>query len=187
MENVWCKLKKLKLQLKDINGFMATYQQKLCLAREKLGIIQGQIQSHMLCQDLFNQEKELLLEIAKWSNIEGQAIRHKARATWVESGDGNTKYFHAQWKMRSSHNAITSIYTEDNVKLTDPKAIETELISVFSGLMGDCATEIPCLDYMVIRDGIYLTVQQQKELIREVTHERSLMLSRLCRKRKLQG
>ncbi|KAH0707403.1 hypothetical protein KY290_011959 [Solanum tuberosum] len=75
MKNVWCKLKKLKLQLKDINGSMATYQQKLSLAREKLG------------------------------------------------------------------------------------------------LMRDCAAELPCLDSMVVRDGVCLTVQQQKELIREVTYE----------------
>ncbi|KAK6775665.1 hypothetical protein RDI58_026666 [Solanum bulbocastanum] len=95
MENAWCKLKKLKLQIKDINRYMASYQQKLGLAREELAIIQDQLQNQMLNQELFNKEKKLVLEIAKWSNITEQALRHKARATWVESGDGNSKYFHA--------------------------------------------------------------------------------------------
>ncbi|KAH0764715.1 hypothetical protein KY285_000586 [Solanum tuberosum] len=71
--------------------------------------------------------------------------------------------------MRRSQNTITSIYTERNIKLTDPRAIENEFISVFSGLMGECADDLPCVDTMVVRAGECITVQQQKELIREVS------------------
>lgn len=48
----------------------------------------------------------MFLKIEKWSIVEEQALRHKARATWIECEDSNTKYFHAQWKIRVSHNAI---------------------------------------------------------------------------------
>ncbi|KAF3633839.1 hypothetical protein FXO37_26858 [Capsicum annuum] len=64
-------------------------------------------------------------------------MRQKARATWIECGDSNTKYFHAQWKLRVTHNAIVSIYTESGEKLTNPKMVEEEFIVVFASLMGD--------------------------------------------------
>ncbi|KAK4737500.1 hypothetical protein R3W88_001197 [Solanum pinnatisectum] len=158
MENVWWKLKKLKAKLKDINTYMASYQQHLSLAREKLDIVQGQMQGQLLRQELFEQEKKLLHDIEKWSKVEEQVIRHKARALWVKSGDGNSKYFQVQWKMRRSQNTITSIYTESNIKLTDPRVIENEFISVFSGLMGECVDDLPCVDTMVVRAGECITV-----------------------------
>lgn len=64
-------------------------------------------------------------------------MRQKARATWIECGDSNTKYFHAQWKLRVTHNAIVSIYTESGEKLTNPKMVEEEFIVVFASIMGD--------------------------------------------------
>ncbi|KAG5586269.1 hypothetical protein H5410_046703 [Solanum commersonii] len=90
----------------------------------------------------------------------------KSRATWVECGDANSKYFHAQWKIRYSHNAITSIYTEKNTKLTDPKQIEAEFIGVFTGLMGASTSELPYLNIEVVKKGECSTLQQQKKLIR---------------------
>lgn len=96
--------------MKDINTYMASYKQKLSLAKEKLDIIQGQIQGQLFSQILFDQDKQLLLEVQKWSNIEEKVLKQIARATWIEHGDANTKYFHAQWKIRTIYNAITSIY-----------------------------------------------------------------------------
>uniref|UniRef100_A0A0V0GT72 Putative ovule protein n=1 Tax=Solanum chacoense TaxID=4108 RepID=A0A0V0GT72_SOLCH len=80
-------------------------------------------------------EKQTIIELEKWSNIEEAALRQKARANWIELGDSNSKYFHAQWKIRSSHNTITSICTETGLKLTEPLQIEAEFI-LFSRLMG---------------------------------------------------
>lgn len=59
-----------------------------------------------------------------------------------------------------------------NVKLTNSLAIENKFITIFSGLMGECATELSCLDFMLVRNEKCLLVQQQKELIRKMTHEK---------------
>lgn len=75
---------------------MASYRQKLSLSREKLEIIQGQIQGQLFSHILFDQENQLLIEVQKWSNIDEQVLRKKARATWIEHEDTNTQYFHAQ-------------------------------------------------------------------------------------------
>ncbi|XP_059310969.1 uncharacterized protein LOC132062413 [Lycium ferocissimum] len=167
MVSIWRKLKEMKVQLKHINAYMASYSQKLRLAREKLEIIQGQLQDNLECTVLIEEERKLLQEIEKWSMVEEQVLRHKARATWIECGDSNSKYFHAQWKIRTSQNTISSIYTDAGTKLSDPVLIEQEFISVFSGLMGDCAAELPCLNIEVVRAGKCLTIQQQRALIQE--------------------
>ncbi|KAH0746433.1 hypothetical protein KY285_008090 [Solanum tuberosum] len=114
-------------------------------------------------------EKMLILEIEKWNRVEEQVLRQKSRATWIECGDANSKYFHAQWKFRCSHNAINSIYTANNTKLIDPREIEAEFIRVFTGLMGASTSNLPCLNAEVVNTGECLTLQQQKDMIKEVT------------------
>ncbi|KAH0689114.1 hypothetical protein KY289_016472 [Solanum tuberosum] len=54
------------------------------VAREKLDIIQRQIQDDVMNQMLFDREKMLLLEIEKWSKVEEHVLRQKSRATWKE-------------------------------------------------------------------------------------------------------
>ncbi|XP_019238885.1 PREDICTED: uncharacterized protein LOC109218942 [Nicotiana attenuata] len=171
MQQIWCKLKNMNEQLKEINAYMASYKQSLEQAREKLDIIQSQIKQDPLAHALFNEEKAALDEIEKWSNVEEQVMRQKSKACWIECGDANTKYFQAQWKIRSNQNSITSIYTDTGMKLTEPKLVEQEFISVFQSLMGDCATELPCANTAIIKEGPPLTISQQRTLIQNVTME----------------
>lgn len=171
MQQIWHKLKEMKQQLKDLNRYMASYQQKLIQAREKLDIIQSQLRSNPGSIQLFNEEKEAILNIEKWSNVEEQVLRQKSKATWIDCDDSNTKYFHAQWKMRSSQRNISSIYTDTGTKLTVPLAIEQEFIAVFKSLMGDRPKEVPCLNSAIVKEGGCLSLEQQRTLIKEVTME----------------
>ncbi|XP_075098833.1 uncharacterized protein LOC142175746 [Nicotiana tabacum] len=171
VHHIWSKLKVMKTQLKDTNTYMASYKQKLEQVRKKLDIVQNQIQQDPLAQDLFDLEKDTLADIKKWNNIEEQVMRQKSKACWIECGDANTKYFHAQWKIRSSQNSIASIYTDRGIKLTDPKLVEQEFIRVFQSLMGDCVAEIPYTNTAIIKEGPCLNISQQRDLIRDVTNE----------------
>lgn len=76
--------------------------------------------------------------------MEEKVLRQKSRACWIDSGDANSKYFHAQLKTRANQNTISSIYTAGGTKLTDHLAIEHKFVSIFSRLMGDCHKEMPC-------------------------------------------
>ncbi|XP_019225651.1 PREDICTED: uncharacterized protein LOC109207223 [Nicotiana attenuata] len=124
-----------------------------------------------LRQECIEQEKEALLEVEKWSDIEEQVLRQKSRDAWVQHGDANTKYFHAQWKMRTNTNAIVSIQNDAGIKLTDPKQVEEKFLDFFKKLMGASSPMHPCPDAEVIKKGPCLTRQQQLELIKEVTVE----------------
>lgn len=99
--------------------------------REQLDILQTNLQTSNLDQNIIKQEKKILIDIEKWSNIEELAIRKKkkTKAIWIGHGDSNTRYFRAQRKIRTSHNTISSIFTKEGNKMTDPKLIEEEFIS----------------------------------------------------------
>ncbi|XP_019224938.1 PREDICTED: uncharacterized protein LOC109206559 [Nicotiana attenuata] len=168
MQQIWCKLKNMKEQLKEINAYMASYKQSLEQAREKLDIIQSQMKQDLLAQAPFNEEKAALDEIEMWSNVEEQVMRQKSKACWIECGDANTKYFHAQWKIRSIQNSITSIYTDTGMKLTEPKLVEQEFISVFQSLMGDSSTELPCAN-----TTINVTIEEITEAVREMPKDKA--------------
>ncbi|XP_060195114.1 uncharacterized protein LOC132624337 [Lycium barbarum] len=105
---------------------MAAYEQKLNHARQALEITQAKLCLQPLDQQLLEQEKGILADVEKWSNVEEQVLRQKSKACWIDRGDSNSKFFHAQWKIRSSRNAISSVDTETGIKLTDPLLDVTE-------------------------------------------------------------
>ncbi|XP_075076407.1 uncharacterized protein LOC142163056 [Nicotiana tabacum] len=75
---------------------------------------------------LIEKEKQNMSDLEKWSTIEERIIRQKSRATWIDHGDSNSKYFYAHLKIRASKNNITFIYNDLGMKITDPKAVEKE-------------------------------------------------------------
>uniref|UniRef100_A0A1S3YJW7 Uncharacterized protein n=1 Tax=Nicotiana tabacum TaxID=4097 RepID=A0A1S3YJW7_TOBAC len=154
MHKVWQILKMLKGDLKELNAYMTSYKQHLNHARHKLEVIQTKLMVQHLDQDLIEQERRALAEVEKWSNIEEQVHKQKSRAYWITCGDSNSKYFHAQWKMRTSMNAITAIYREDRTKVTNPIQLENEFISFFTKLMG--------------KEAVFTGVQTQKLFNKEV-------------------
>lgn len=93
--------------------------------------------------------------------MEEQVLRQKSRACWIDSGDANTKYFHAQLKIRYAQNTISSIYTKNGIKLIDPQKVETEFINAFTSLMGDCAVGMPYPKSEVIKAG-HVLVENNK-------------------------
>ncbi|XP_075095111.1 uncharacterized protein LOC142173423 [Nicotiana tabacum] len=115
MVSICKKLQDLRHELKDLNHYMASYAQRLNQTRKTIEVVQATILTQQFYQSLFDQEKELLAEIDKWSNIEEQAIRQKSMANWIMCGDTNSMYFHSQWKIRQSKNTITSICTNTEV------------------------------------------------------------------------
>ncbi|XP_075103570.1 uncharacterized protein LOC142178139 [Nicotiana tabacum] len=121
MSKTWQKLKRLNEALRDLNTYMASYQQKLDQARQKLELAQSNISLQPLCQIFIEQEKAALIEVERWSNVEEHVLRQKSRVIWIQYGDANIRYFHAQWKMRTSANTINSIHNDAGIKIIELK------------------------------------------------------------------
>lgn len=52
------------------------------------------IDQNVTSEQLINREKELLLDIEKWSSMEEQIWHQKDRIGCIKLGDGNTMFFH---------------------------------------------------------------------------------------------
>ncbi|XP_019259627.1 PREDICTED: uncharacterized protein LOC109237728 [Nicotiana attenuata] len=74
-------------------------------------------------------------------------------------------------KMRASRNSITSVYSERGFRVTEPKEVEKEFVTFFKQLMGTATGIKPCPNTKIIKEGVCLSMQQQQELIQEVTYE----------------
>ena len=81
-------------------------------ARTELAEVQNQLGNHAK-DELVGKEKELLTKLEKWSMLEENALRQKARAKWIKLGDANNKYFSSVIKERNNKKSIRSLMLLD--------------------------------------------------------------------------
>ncbi|MCD7453657.1 hypothetical protein HAX54_021753 [Datura stramonium] len=72
------------------------------------------------------------------------------------------KGFH---QARQSQNRVTRIYDDQGKLITDPVLVQQQFVNFFKGILGESATEIPCLNVEIARDGYCLTMAQQQGLM----------------------
>lgn len=125
-------------------------------------VVQVSILAQLFCQSLFDQEKRLLAEIDKWSIIEEQVRKQKSRTYWISCGDTNSKYFRAQWKIRISKKTISYVYTDTQIKLTDPIQMEAT---------GECILVMPCPNSELTKKEPCVSLEHKFSMIQEVTKE----------------
>ncbi|XP_075076803.1 uncharacterized protein LOC142163419 [Nicotiana tabacum] len=171
MELIWLKLKRLKEEAKGLNKAMSSYEQTLTQIRNSLKCVQVALVTDPFNQLLIEQEKQNMSDLEKWSTIEERILRQKSRATWIDYGDSNSKYFYAQLKIRVNKNNITFVYNDLGINITNPKAVEKEFTDFFIKLMGNANGLMSCPNTSIIKAGNYLTLQYQHELIMDITHE----------------
>lgn len=70
--------------------------------------------------------------------------------------------------MKARYN-ISSIYTEQGAKLTEPIQIQQDFIQFFQNLLGTSVTTMPYMDLEIPREGPCITVLQQQDLLLPVT------------------
>ncbi|XP_019242167.1 PREDICTED: uncharacterized protein LOC109222251, partial [Nicotiana attenuata] len=146
MYSIWRKLKMLGNKVKEPNKTYNSVGDKVNKLEERLSDIQQKLDKDLFNESLIRAEKEVLLQLEKWQNVQEKVYRQKSRAIWITAGDSNTKFFHGHLKARQAKNRISTIYKEDGLKLTDPVLVEKEFTSFFEKLLGTKAAELPCLD-----------------------------------------
>jgi hypothetical protein len=77
---------------------------------------------------LVTEKEKRKLELLK---KEEETWRQKSRVTWLNSGDKNTKFFHAYANFRKQTNTIWEIRKEDGSVATKKKYLEKEGVSYF--------------------------------------------------------
>lgn len=83
---------------------------------------------------LINQEAELRKEMNQILWQEEVLWFQKSKAQWVQFGDGNTKFFHAQTIVRRKRNKVEGHYLFDGSWSNDEETIKTEAVNYFKKL-----------------------------------------------------
>lgn len=76
---------------------------------DKVDLIQAEIDSSGVTDELINQEKNAQIQLEKVLEIEETYWQQKSRVNWFSQGDRNTTFFPRMAKIRNASNLITSI------------------------------------------------------------------------------
>ncbi|KAM3284003.1 hypothetical protein P3S67_022801 [Capsicum chacoense] len=157
MDNVWKKFKALRAPLKKLNNKeFKGLGVKISKSRMDLMQIQDQL-THTCTDQLLEMEKNTILVLEKWSNIEESALKQKLRAKWIQLGDGNNKYFSAVIKDRTTRKQILELTSLSGVKLTAQEDIKREILHFYKSLMRTTAPSLDAINKVVMRTGPVLT------------------------------
>ncbi|KAH0698753.1 hypothetical protein KY284_012968 [Solanum tuberosum] len=120
-------------------------------------------------------EKELQIQLEKWSTIEESVMQQKSRVQWLKLGDANTAYFFANMKNRVAQNTITCLMTSEGIKAQTQEAIELEVNTFYKDLLRKAAQNIPSVSTTVMKNGNTLNREQQIQLATKVTMEEMII------------
>lgn len=119
------KLKQVKHELiawcKRID--LSNPEKSLKRARDNLSQIQLQLNKTPLNSELAEQEKGAIKIYIEELKREEESLRLKARATWIQCGDHNSKFFHSMHRSRMSYNAVSAIKSSQRIWIDNQEEI----------------------------------------------------------------
>ncbi|KAK8558699.1 hypothetical protein V6N12_041999 [Hibiscus sabdariffa] len=77
-------------------------------------------------------DKELRAELEQVLSHEESLWFQKSRSRWIESGDRNTRYFHASVMQRRLHNAITALKDDNGDWCSDVEVLKSKAVNFYS-------------------------------------------------------
>lgn len=140
--------------------------------RDKLGVIQSQLQRLSTSVSLINDENIAISTLNKMPSIEESTVRQKSRIAWLKHGDDNTWFFFHDMKERFLHNSIDIIYNARGENLTHAKDIHFEVTTFYQQLLGTAATSLTSADVDVLRAGNQVSTSDSTMLISDVSNHK---------------
>ncbi|XP_056697358.1 uncharacterized protein [Spinacia oleracea] len=171
MFKLWCKLKKVKAELKKLHREdFSGITEKITIARSELDKVQQSLQTGR-SPALLNQEVVCIKQLRHWLRIDEIALRQKSRIQWLKLGDSNNHFFFSTVKERVRFNSIAILYDDNGTKLVDPDLIQTEILSFYKKLLGTSANTLPSIHIPTVRNGSRLNNDARQDLCRDVTDD----------------
>lgn len=101
MEQVWAKLKGVKMQLKNLHKVeLSRITNRIRTLEKDLSDFQTALVADHLQADLYRHEKDILGKLRHWRYIEKSYLHQKAHIRWLKHVDKSFKLFHAAIKER---------------------------------------------------------------------------------------
>lgn len=129
------KLKKVKLALKRLNIKKGNLQAKVESARNALRQFQSTMPINPTAAH-FDEEKFLSCSLQNALKEEEIFLKQKSRIHWLNTGDGNNKFFYSSCKARWNTNKILALEDDAGVLHTSHKEVSQLAVHYFSNLLG---------------------------------------------------
>ncbi|XP_074314000.1 uncharacterized protein LOC141649204 [Silene latifolia] len=144
MFQVVMKLKSLKQPLKNLNKHLfPDIENSTTHAWKVLDAIQTALHMNPIDSVLIDQEREALKTYRDLQTACDSFLLQKSKATWVNLGENNTKYFHSVLKNRHVQSKIFRITDAEGHTHTDGDKIQQAFLSYYHHLLGTTATTSP--------------------------------------------
>ncbi|XP_074315308.1 uncharacterized protein LOC141651499 [Silene latifolia] len=178
MFQVVMKLKSLKQPLKNLNKLLfADIENSTAHAWKVLDAIQTALHNNPSDSALIDQEREALKTYGELQTACDSFLLQKSKATWVNQGDNNTKYFLSVLKNRHVHSKIFKIADVERHIHTDGDKIQQAFLNYYLQLLGTTSTTTPVSVPVVQLGKInhpFITLLPKVELPQNVTQYRPI-------------
>ncbi|XP_075079695.1 uncharacterized protein LOC142164853 [Nicotiana tabacum] len=172
MKGVWCRLKRVKQAMKELNKTEYNeVDKKINRCRQQLAELQEQMRDLGQKEDMIMVEKDMKAQLEKWLGVEESIMKQKSIVNWLKLGDGNTTYFHASMKNKCSQNKIKSLTKANGDAVQSNQDIEEEVLGFYKQLLGSSDGTVPTINQVMMRDGSLVNRQQQLQLVKYVSKE----------------
>lgn len=104
--------------------------------REALKQVQIALQMDHLNKALQEEERQMFRKFKQSSYLAEMYLQQRSKATWIQLGDDNTKYFFSVIKHKKLQEAITQLHDKDGVIQTNPTDIARVLLEYYESLFG---------------------------------------------------
>ncbi|XP_074298902.1 uncharacterized protein LOC141629878 [Silene latifolia] len=169
MFRVVMKLKSLKKPLKDLNKqLFVDIENSAAHAWKALDAIQNQLKLAPTYASLISKEKEVAGVYRDLQSACYIFFVQKTKATWVNQGDNNIRYFHSILKVRSAKNKVFLIEDHQGIAHTDANQIQAAFLHYYEELLGTAADTTP-VSHSLVQLGPMCTPYHCEVLLSPVT------------------
>ncbi|GJX71997.1 RNA-directed DNA polymerase, eukaryota, reverse transcriptase zinc-binding domain protein [Tanacetum coccineum] len=160
------KLKAIKFHMKNLSWKNGNLFERVEIWKEKLKVIQCQIDKDPHNASLRVEEANILKEYNIAMKEEEQFLFQKAKITWMSDGDKNSKFFHAVIKGRIHRNRIDVVCDEKNVTFEGLEVAE-QFVKHFQSFLGKSSNVEPIIPNTLNVKKV--SVEDATFMIRQVT------------------
>nr|GFD01638.1 RNA-directed DNA polymerase, eukaryota, reverse transcriptase zinc-binding domain protein [Tanacetum cinerariifolium] len=128
-------MKNLKIHMKKFSWQFGNIFEKVIEWKEKLQVIQKQVDLNPHNSSLKMQEAVILNEYNTARKDEEKLLLQKAKIDWLSDGDKNSKFFHSVLKGRAHRSRIETINDENSIRY-DGDQVAMQFVKHFQNFLG---------------------------------------------------
>ncbi|PWA82932.1 reverse transcriptase domain, Reverse transcriptase zinc-binding domain protein [Artemisia annua] len=161
------KLKALKYHMNGFNWKIGNVFENVVKWREKLKVIQSQVDKQPHNAQLKKEEADTLKEYNNAVMDEENFLLQQAKIEWLSEGDKNTKFFHSVLKQKRHKSRIEAVCNEEGERF-EGEQVPAQFVKHFQNFLGK-AVDVEPLDQSIFQNAIKVSPEDADKMIKPVS------------------